>query len=78
MWTYNTDAEFEEAYQAGVTGVMTDFPSRLRRFLDAKEAQGGSGGGLRALGAASSSSEGGGAGYGAVSEGGQATRRHRM
>jgi hypothetical protein len=78
VWTYNTETEFEEAYQAGVTGVMTDFPSRLRRFLDAKEAQGGGGGGgLRGLGAASSSSEGGG-GYGAVSEGGQATQRHRM
>ena len=38
VWTYNEEKEFEEAFGAGVTGVMTDYPSRLRKFLDEKDA----------------------------------------
>ena len=40
VWTYNSDDEYDEAFDAGVTGVMTDFPSRLRQYLDAKDERG--------------------------------------
>ena len=41
VWTYNTDAEFSEAFRAGATGIMTDFPARLRRYLDAESGRSG-------------------------------------
>ena len=34
----NTDQEFEEAFATRVTGVMTDYPSRLRAHIDQREA----------------------------------------
>lgn len=34
VWVVNRDEDFERAFSCGATGVMTDFPTRLRRFLD--------------------------------------------
>ncbi len=34
IWVLNTEAEFRLAFQAGAAGIMTDYPSKLRRFLD--------------------------------------------
>lgn len=34
MWVGNTYSEFRTAFELGATGVMTDYPSRLRAFLD--------------------------------------------
>uniref|UniRef100_A0A1B6FMV2 GP-PDE domain-containing protein n=1 Tax=Cuerna arida TaxID=1464854 RepID=A0A1B6FMV2_9HEMI len=34
IWVLNHDEEYERAFQLGATGVMTDYPSRLRQFLD--------------------------------------------
>ena len=31
----NSEAAYERAFRSGVTGVMTDHPAMLRRFLDA-------------------------------------------
>jgi glycerophosphoryl diester phosphodiesterase len=33
LWVLNNDEEFRKAYELGATGVMTDYPSRLKRFL---------------------------------------------
>jgi glycerophosphoryl diester phosphodiesterase len=30
----NDDEEYEEAFKLGAAGVMTDFPTKLRDFLD--------------------------------------------
>lgn len=30
----NRDEEFKKAFDLGATGVMTDYPSRLKVFLD--------------------------------------------
>jgi len=35
LWVLNEEAEFKRAFELGATGVMTDFPSLLRDFLDA-------------------------------------------
>ncbi|XP_025049741.1 glycogen synthase kinase-3 alpha-like, partial [Alligator sinensis] len=45
MWVLNEDQDFAEAFSYGVDGVMTDYPTRLRRYLDqhpAHERPGGS------------------------------------
>ncbi|KAJ6653366.1 hypothetical protein lerEdw1_009267 [Lerista edwardsae] len=35
FWVLNDDKEFEEAFSYGATGVMTDYPTCLRKYLDA-------------------------------------------
>nr|XP_008115354.1 PREDICTED: glycerophosphodiester phosphodiesterase domain-containing protein 3 isoform X1 [Anolis carolinensis] len=35
LWVLNEDKDFEEAFSYGVSGVMTDYPTRLRKYLDA-------------------------------------------
>ena len=35
VWVLNSEAAYERAFRSGVTGVMTDHPAMLRRFLDA-------------------------------------------
>ncbi|XP_055334837.1 lysophospholipase D GDPD1-like isoform X2 [Paramacrobiotus metropolitanus] len=34
IWVLNTEDEFRRAFALGADGVMTDFPTRLREFLD--------------------------------------------
>ncbi|KAB7499248.1 Glycerophosphodiester phosphodiesterase domain-containing protein 1 [Armadillidium nasatum] len=34
LWVMNTEEDFKMAYEAGAIGVMTDYPSKLRAFLD--------------------------------------------
>ncbi|XP_064612913.1 lysophospholipase D GDPD1-like [Liolophura sinensis] len=34
LWVLNEMSEFERAYKLGVTGVMTDFPTKLNQFLE--------------------------------------------
>ncbi|XP_062992971.1 lysophospholipase D GDPD3 [Elgaria multicarinata webbii] len=34
LWVLNENKEFEEAFSYGVTGVMTDYPTLLRKYLD--------------------------------------------
>lgn len=34
IWVLNDDEDFERAFDLGATGVMTDFPTRLRHFMD--------------------------------------------
>lgn len=34
VWVLNSDEEFEKAFKCGVTGVMTDYPTKLRHYLD--------------------------------------------
>jgi len=36
LWVLNTDQQFQRAFNLGVQGVMTDYPSQLRQFLDKK------------------------------------------
>uniref|UniRef100_UPI00358FA1ED lysophospholipase D GDPD1-like n=1 Tax=Myxine glutinosa TaxID=7769 RepID=UPI00358FA1ED len=36
LWVLNEEADFKRAFDLGVTGVMTDFPSKLRHFLSAR------------------------------------------
>eukprot|EP00092_Neocalanus_flemingeri_P051535 GFUD01060003.1.p1 GENE.GFUD01060003.1~~GFUD01060003.1.p1 ORF type:complete len:194 (+),score=61.95 GFUD01060003.1:518-1099(+) len=36
LWVLNNEEEFERAFNLGVQGVMTDYPSRLKQFLDKK------------------------------------------
>lgn len=33
FWVLNKDEEFKHAFDLGATGVMTDYPSRLKSFL---------------------------------------------
>ena len=33
VWVLNEDEEFEKAFSQGVTGVMTDYPTKLAEFL---------------------------------------------
>ena len=33
MWVLNDEEEFETAVQLGVTGIMTDYPTKLKKFL---------------------------------------------
>nr|XP_042703565.1 lysophospholipase D GDPD3 [Chrysemys picta bellii] len=34
LWVLNEDEDFEEAFSYGVSGVMSDYPALLRRYLD--------------------------------------------
>ncbi|KAH0626423.1 hypothetical protein JD844_001389 [Phrynosoma platyrhinos] len=34
LWVLNEDKDFEEAFSYGISGVMTDYPTRLRTYLD--------------------------------------------
>ncbi|XP_053789212.1 lysophospholipase D GDPD3-like isoform X2 [Vidua chalybeata] len=34
LWVVNEERDFAEAFGLGATGVITDYPGRLRRFLD--------------------------------------------
>ncbi|XP_072127503.1 lysophospholipase D GDPD1-like isoform X1 [Mobula birostris] len=34
FWTLNEESDYRRAFLIGATGVMTDFPSKLRTFLD--------------------------------------------
>lgn len=36
LWVLNEEDEFERAFQLGATGIMTDYPSKLKKFLDGK------------------------------------------
>ncbi|XP_066295261.1 lysophospholipase D GDPD1-like isoform X1 [Branchiostoma lanceolatum] len=38
LWVINNDADFERAFSLGAKGVMTDYPTNLRHFLDEREA----------------------------------------
>jgi len=33
FWVLNKDEEFKKAFELGATGVMTDYPTRLKLFL---------------------------------------------
>ncbi|KAK7597823.1 hypothetical protein V9T40_010048 [Parthenolecanium corni] len=37
LWVLNEETEFEEAFKVGATGVMTDYPTKLTRFLQNNE-----------------------------------------
>ncbi|EGW09863.1 Glycerophosphodiester phosphodiesterase domain-containing protein 3 [Cricetulus griseus] len=37
FWCLNEESDFEVAFNLGASGVMTDFPTALRRYLDKKE-----------------------------------------
>lgn len=34
FWCLNEESDFEVAYSLGASGVMTDYPTALRRYLD--------------------------------------------
>ncbi|XP_059728802.1 lysophospholipase D GDPD3-like isoform X2 [Haemorhous mexicanus] len=34
LWVVNEERDFAEAFGLGATGVITDYPGRLRRFLE--------------------------------------------
>lgn len=34
LWVLNNEEDFEKAFKLGVTGVMTDYPSKLSQFLE--------------------------------------------
>lgn len=34
LWVLNDDEDFQRAFDLGATGIMTDFPTQLRRFMD--------------------------------------------
>lgn len=34
FWVLNKDEEFRRAFKLGATGVMTDYPTKLKLFLD--------------------------------------------
>lgn len=34
VWVLNDEEDFQRAFDLGATGVMTDFPSRLKDFMD--------------------------------------------
>jgi len=36
LWTLNEEQEFDRAMQLGATGIMTDYPDKLRRWLDSR------------------------------------------
>ncbi|KAM5152551.1 lysophospholipase D GDPD1-like isoform 1-T2 [Mantella aurantiaca] len=40
LWVLNQESDFQRAFDCGVTGVMTDFPSQLHRFLQQYEGEG--------------------------------------
>ncbi|XP_076041436.1 lysophospholipase D GDPD1-like isoform X1 [Oratosquilla oratoria] len=35
LWVLNTEEEYRTAYESGATGVMTDYPTKLKHFLEA-------------------------------------------
>ena len=37
LWTLNTEEDYERAYRLGAGGVLTDYPSRLHAFLQARD-----------------------------------------
>lgn len=37
LWVLNTEDQFEKAFNLGVNGVMTDYPTRLKHFLEKKQ-----------------------------------------
>lgn len=38
FWCLNEEMDFEAAYSLGATGVITDYPTALRHYLDNHEA----------------------------------------
>ncbi|MED6265164.1 Lysophospholipase D gdpd1, partial [Characodon lateralis] len=34
IWVLNDEEDFQRAFDLGATGVMTDFPTRLKEFMD--------------------------------------------
>lgn len=34
VWVLNDEEDFQRAFDLGATGVMTDFPTKLKDFLD--------------------------------------------
>jgi len=34
IWVLNYEDEFRKAFELGVDGVMTDYPTRLKTFLE--------------------------------------------
>lgn len=38
VWVLNEEKDFEDAFNVGAEGIMTDYPSRLRNYLDKKSA----------------------------------------
>ena len=36
-WVLNDDEDFDAAFKIGFNGVMTDFPSKLKSYLDKKQ-----------------------------------------
>ncbi|GBN01474.1 Lysophospholipase D GDPD1 [Araneus ventricosus] len=36
FWVLNDEEDFERAFELGATGIMTDYPTKLRMFLDKK------------------------------------------
>lgn len=34
IWVLNDEEDFQRAFELGATGVMTDFPTRLKDFMD--------------------------------------------
>lgn len=34
FWVLNEEEDFKRAFELGATGIMTDYPTRLRKFLD--------------------------------------------
>ncbi|XP_034943511.1 lysophospholipase D GDPD1-like isoform X2 [Chelonus insularis] len=37
FWVLNQEEEFKQAFKLGANGVMTDYPTRLKKFLENKE-----------------------------------------
>lgn len=33
VWVLNSEEEFDKAFKCGVTGVMTDYPTKLKDYL---------------------------------------------
>lgn len=34
FWVLNDKEDYKRAFEIGATGVMTDYPTKLRKFLD--------------------------------------------
>lgn len=34
IWVLNDEDDFQRAFDLGATGVMTDFPTKLKDFMD--------------------------------------------
>ena len=37
LWVLNEEEHFERAFSLGAHGVMTDYPSRLRQYVQRKD-----------------------------------------